>query len=232
MKAKILFVEDEASLGATMLAYLEAASFAVEWVKDGAEVLATFERFVPDLVLLDLMLPNVDGISLCRQLRQQSTVPIMMQTARVDELDRLLGLDIGADDYICKPYSPREVVARVKAMLRRVALDRSSTPVASEQEPLFEVDEDAMEVRWLGQSLSLTTLEFRLLKTFLAAPRRVFNREQLIDAMYTDHRIVSDRTVDSHITKLRSKLAEVSQGADCIQSVYGAGYKLQLPEVD
>jgi two-component system response regulator BaeR len=232
MKAKILFVEDEASLGATMLAYLEAAGFAVEWVKDGAEVLATFERFVPDLVLLDLMLPNVDGISLCRQLRQQSTVPIMMQTARVDELDRLLGLDIGADDYICKPYSPREVVARVKAMLRRVALDRSSTPVASEQAPLFEVDEDAMEVRWLGQSLSLTTLEFRLLKTFLAAPRRVFNREQLIDAMYTDHRIVSDRTVDSHITKLRSKLAEVSQGADCIQSVYGAGYKLQLPEAD
>lgn len=225
MAAKILLVEDEEMLGQTLAAYLRKDAFDVELISDGAEVMAAFKQAQPALVLLDLMLPNVDGITLCRELRQMSQVPIIMLTARVDEVDRLLGLEIGADDYVCKPYSPREVVARVKAVLRRTAITADNTVAPS---PL-EIDEQAMEARWKGQALDLTVVEFRLLRTMVQEPRRVFSREQLMSKIYNDHRVVNDRTIDSHITKLRRKLNQACEGMEIVRSVYGAGYKFDPP---
>ncbi len=229
MSQRILLVEDEEMLSLTMAAYLTREGFEVEPVRDGALVMQAFHRIHPDLVLLDLMLPNVDGITLCRQIREVSQVPVIMLTARVDEVDRLLGLEIGADDYICKPYSPREVVARVKAVLRRylVGLAAGSGPLIAAS-PLG-IDEDAMEASWRGTDLELTAIEFRLLRTMAAQPRRVFSREQLMQRIYSDDRIVSDRTIDSHITKLRRKLAGTGEPEEVIRSVYGAGYKFEFP---
>lgn len=234
MPEKILLVEDEASLGETLAAYLRRDHFEVQLIGDGAEVMSVFESWQPTMVLLDLMLPNIDGISLCRQIRQISQVPVIMLTARVDELDRLLGLEIGADDYVCKPYSPREVVARVKAVLRRSGLTAeavNSSHQKAEASPL-RIDEAAMDAYWHNQSLDLTSVEFRLLSAMANEPRRVFSREQLMSKIYTDHRIVSDRTIDSHITKLRRKLNLAGNGQEIIRSVYGAGYKFEQPLCD
>ena len=249
MTKTILLVEDEMMLGQTLAAYLRKDDFTVEHIVDGAEVLAAFNRCQPVMVLLDLMLPNVDGITLCNQIRQRSQVPIIMLTARVDELDRLLGLEIGADDYVCKPYSPREVVARVKAVLRRYNNDLLASPIVADSimatstsptnlphntdsvaitSPLV-IDEAAMDASWNGVSLGLTVVEFRLLHTMAKEPRRVFSRDQLITRIYNDHRIVSDRTIDSHITKLRRKLNGLNSEQDVIRSVYGAGYKFEQP---
>lgn len=230
MTLKILLVEDEKTLGETLAAYLRKDNFDVELVGDGAAVMPVFGSWRPDMVLLDLMLPNVDGITLCRRIRQVSQVPVIMLTARVDELDRLLGLEIGADDYVCKPYSPREVVARVKAVLRRCNPDTAAaSPGNIAATPTFIIDEAAMDVLWNGVSLNLTTVEFRLLSTMAGEPRRVFSREQLMSKIYSDHRIVSDRTIDSHITKLRRKLTRAGDGQEMIRSVYGAGYKFERP---
>lgn len=228
MSGKILLIEDERVLGETMAAYLRKDLFDVRLVCDGAQAMAVFEQWQPSMVLLDLMLPNVDGIALCRQIRQLSQIPIIMLTARVDELDRLLGLEIGADDYVCKPYSPREVVARVKAVLRRCSPDHEAQALAKAASPL-RLDEAAMDASWRGQPLELTAVEFRLLHTMATEPRRVFSREQLMSKIYSDHRVVSDRTIDSHITKLRRKLNRTTDEQEIIRSVYGAGYKFELP---
>ncbi len=231
MKKTILLVEDEIILGQTLAAYLRKDGFTAEHITDGAQVMDAFKQYQPVMVLLDLMLPNIDGISLCRMIRQHSSVPIIMLTARVDEIDRLLGLEIGADDYVCKPYSPREVVARVKAVLRRYST--SAPEHAPEHAQHFSsplvIDENAMDARWNGTSLGLTVVEFRLLLTMAKEPRRVFSRDQLIDKIYNDQRIVSDRTIDSHITKLRRKLNQLCSTDDIIRSVYGAGYKFEQP---
>lgn len=228
MARKILLVEDEKMLSQTLAAYLRKEAFEVEEIEDGAQVMAAFERQTPHLVLLDLMLPNVDGLTLCREIRQTSSVPIIMLTARVDELDKLLGLEIGADDYVCKPYSPREVVARVKAVLRRIKVDTMQPTVADPSSPL-QIDETKMDASWNGASLALTAIEFRLLWTMANEPRRVFSRDQLMEKIYNDQRIVSDRTIDSHINKLRRKLSSFNNGEDIVRSVYGAGYKFELP---
>ncbi|MCU4677107.1 response regulator [Catenovulum sp. 2E275] len=221
---KILLVEDETELADMLAAYLKNAGFSVKLETNGANVMSVFKQYQPDFVLLDLMLPNVDGLTLCNQIRQVSQVPIIMLTARVDEIDRLLGLEIGADDYICKPYSPREVVARVKAVSRRYLADVNPQP---EPNGLI-LNENELEAYWQGQALNLTLIEFRLLQAMVKAPRQVFTREQLMEKIYPDERIVSDRTIDSHITKLRKKLNSANQNQDMIQSVYGAGYRLQL----
>ena len=230
MSNSVLLVEDEELLGQTLAAYLRKDAFEVELVGDGAEVMAAFERLQPAIVLLDLMLPHVDGITLCREIRQLSQVPIIMLTARIDEVDRLLGLEIGADDYVCKPYSPREVVARVRAVLRRCNAnpDNSAAEQIEAGSPLH-IDDAAMDASWNGNSLALTAVEFRLLQAMAAEPRRVFSREQLMSKIYNDHRIVSDRTIDSHITKLRRKLEKAGDGQEVIRSVYGAGYKFEKP---
>lgn len=219
---RILIVEDEPRLAAVLRDYLAAAGMQSTWVDDGAEVMAAFAQYQPHLVLLDLMLPNRDGVDLCRELRTGSDVPVIMVTARVEEIDRLLGLDIGADDYICKPFSPREVVARVQAVLRRYRPDASARA-----QPGLAIDEATARAAWNGRALDLTPVEFRLLRTLAATPGRIWARDELLDRLYLDHRVVVDRTVDSHVRNLRRKLVEAGMDNEPIRSVYGMGYSYE-----
>jgi two-component system, OmpR family, response regulator BaeR len=219
--ARILIVEDEPKLAALLRDYLVADGFSVDHLERGDSAIAWIRQNMPDLVLLDLMLPGLDGFSVCRQLRTFSTIPVIMLTARVEEIDRLLGLELGADDYVCKPFSPREVVARVRAQLRRAqAWQGGAVP-----RPDIELQPDRFEARVRGTRLALTPVEFRLLQVLMAHPGRVHSRNQLLDTIYADHRVVSDRTVDSHVKNLRRKIADAAGGYDPIQSIYGIGYK-------
>lgn len=218
----ILIVEDEPKLARLLADYLQQAEFTSVCIDDGKDVIDAVRRLSPVAVLLDIMLPGRDGIALCRDIRAFSAVPILMVTARVEEIDRLLGLELGADDYICKPFSPREVVSRVKAVLRR------SKPVASSLAADFQLDEHRLEMRLDQNTAALTIVEFQLLKRLASDPGRIFSREQLMSCMYSDHRIVSDRTIDSHIKKLRKKLAEHWPQREFIHSVYGAGYRFEM----
>lgn len=221
MNQTILIVEDEQAVAELLGDYLKASGFSIHIIDDGACVSGWVSDNRPDLILLDLMLPNKDGITICRDLRAVSQVPIIMATARVDEIDRLLGLELGADDYICKPFSPREVVARVKAVLRRSA---GIDPNAAQA---VEVDRRGNRVLIHGKDIGLTSVEFNLFLTLHGRPGRIFSRNQLIDNIYEDHRSVNDRTVDSHIKKLRLKISQISPEADLIHSVYGIGYKYE-----
>ncbi len=219
MSQHILVVEDEPKIAALLRDYLVNGGYEVTMLNSGAAAADWVREQAPAAVLLDVMLPAQSGLDVCKAIRGFSNVPILMVTARVDEIDRLLGLELGADDYICKPFSPREVVARVKAVLRRMSA------VAQAMPSLIELDDERFEARVRGQPMSVTPVEFRLLKKLLAQPGRVFSRQQLMDAAYRDHRIVSDRTVDSHVKNLRRKLADA--GFDPITSVYGVGYRLE-----
>lgn len=219
MSASLLIVEDEPDLAHLAADYLRAAGYAVQLCADGAAALASIRRAPPQLIVLDLMLPSLDGLTLCREIRTFSSVPIVMTTARVQELDRLLGLETGADDYLCKPYSPRELVARVKAVLRR-----SGTVAAS----LFTFDDAAMRVQVRGEPLVLTATEYTLLAAMARRPGTIFARARLLDLMREDNLETSDRAVDSHIKNLRRKLAAVLPGVEAIQSVYGVGYRLEI----
>lgn len=196
---------------------LNTGDTAVKWIRDNT----------PDLVLLDLMLPGKDGLTICREVRQISQLPIIMVTARAEEIDRLLGLELGADDYICKPFSPREVVARVKSVLRRTQGPTSTAPAQGNEYRGLSLDEITFRAMANGNALNLTPVEFRLLRTMLHQPGRVFSRGQLMDQMYTDGRIVSDRTMDSHVKNLRQKLAGLLPDTEIIHSVYGVGYRLE-----
>jgi two-component system response regulator BaeR len=223
---RILIVEDEVGLAELLRDYLSAAGYATHMLHEGSGVVSWVREHAPDMILLDLMLPGRDGLEICKELRSFSNVPIIMTTARVEEIDRLLGLELGADDYVCKPYSPREVVARVKTVLRRVV------PVNTESaasEAGIVLDEDRFQAMVNGQPLDLTPVEFRLLKTFLAHPGRVFSRSRLLDNLYTDQRVVSDRTADTHVKNLRKKLEARLPDQEIIHSIYGVGYKLELP---
>jgi two-component system response regulator BaeR len=217
--AHVFVIEDEPKIAALLRDYLAASGCRVSVSETGAGAIEWIREHAPDAVLLDLMLPGEDGLAICRGVRAFSNVPILMLTARVEEIDRLLGLELGADDYICKPFSPREVVARVRAVLRRAAGGAAPGPTP------VELDEARFEARVQGRPLVLTPVEFRLLRKLVAHPGRVFSRAQLIDALYEDHRVVSDRTVDSHIKNLRRKL--VGMGIDPIASVYGVGYRFE-----
>lgn len=219
----ILIVEDEPKLVALLTDYLKAAGYEVASVMDGREVIPLVRARMPNLILLDLMLPGRDGLEICRELRTFTDVPVIMVTARTEEVDRLLGLEIGADDYICKPFSPREVVARVRAILRRVRRGPESAAARG-----LVIDEEQYRANFDGQWLELTPVEFRLLKTLAESPGRVFSRQQLLDRLYLDHRIVTDRTIDSHIKNLRRKLESVRPGGELIHSIYGIGYRLDL----
>ena len=168
------------------------------------------------------MLPGCDGLEICRRLRSFSTVPIILITARIEEIDRLLGLELGADDYICKPFSPREMVARVKAVLRRL---QTQAPAAPSNDLIL--DPHSFRVLTKAQEVALTTVEFQLLQVLYQQPGRVFSRSKLMDLIYQDQRIVSDRTIDSHIKKLRKKLADLLPDRELIHSVYGAGYRYE-----
>lgn len=219
----ILTVEDEPGLAAILGDYLCVAGYTHHWVADGSAALAAFRNERPDLVLLDLMLPGRDGMEICRDLRRESQVPVIMVTARVEEIDRLLGLEIGADDYICKPFSPREVVARVSAVLRR----HRHVPDAATEVALV-LDTTTHRAILNGQVLDLTPAEFRLLSVLHGSQGRVYSREQLLDRIYDDRREVTDRAVDSHIKNLRRKLAEAGGSNDWIRSIYGIGYRMEL----
>ena len=219
----IAIVEDEARLASLLVDYLQREDYTTEHWDDGTVALTQLKQQIPDLILLDLMLPGTDGLSICRELRKISEVPIIMLTARVEEIDRLLGLDLGADDYICKPFSPREVVARVKAVLRRVQTTNSIQQGGELEE--FQLDEDTATASYRETTVSLTAVELRLLQVLSATPGRIYNREQLMRRIYPDNRVVSDRTIDSHIKKLRQKLQDFDTDLSFIQSVYGLGYK-------
>ena len=222
----ILIVEDEPALATLLEDYLKAAGYRTTTLGEGNGVVESVRHQPPDLMLLDLMLPGKDGLEICREVRGFSDLPIIMVTARVEEIDRLLGLELGADDYICKPYSPREVVLRVKAILRR--LHPATAPRRDTEGPLL-LDEERYSAVFLDTPLELTPVEFRLLKTFFSQTGRVFSRAQLMDQLYTDQRVVSDRTVDTHVKNLRKKLNAVLPDEEIIRSVYGVGYKLELP---
>ena len=220
--ATILIVEDEAKIASLLSDYLEKiGGYQTHWVARGDEALQAFADASPDLVLLDLMLPGMDGLEVCKAIRLKSQVPVIMVTALVEEIDRLLGLELGADDYICKPFSPREVVARVKAVLRRTAGAGQNTMLSG-----LQIDEDRHIASINDRQLKLSPVEFALLSRLAAQPGRVFSRDQLMSSIYSDYRIVSDRTVDTHVKNLRRKLEESGSGADLIESVYGVGYRL------
>ncbi|MBP6529389.1 MAG: response regulator [Burkholderiales bacterium] len=219
--ARILVVEDDAKISSILVDYLRQASFTVETESNGALAVAKVRRSPPDCILLDLNLPGLEGIEVCKQVREFSVVPIAIITARIDEIDRLLGLELGADDYICKPFSPREVVARVKALLRRSA---APVPRDAANPAGLVLDSDRLRVQVDGTLVALTGVEFRLLEALHKANGRVLSRNQLIDGVHDDFRDVSDRSVDSHIRNVRRKLDANSRGHDWVRSVYGVGY--------
>lgn len=229
MSSRVLIVEDEEKLASLLADYFTAAQYTCHCLHSGGDVIDWLEQNSVDLILLDIMLPEKDGMQLCQEIRQFSQVPIIMVTAKVEEIDKLLGLELGADDYICKPFSPREVVARAKAVLRRT----QQTP----QEQLNKgnkvlLDRSRNEVNYQGQTLALTAVEFNLLTPLVNEPGRIFSRMQLMDSMYADSRVVSDRTIDSHIKKLRKKLMQICPEQELIQSVYGLGYRLTEPVIN
>ncbi|MEB4593308.1 response regulator [Candidatus Thiothrix sp. Deng01] len=225
----ILIVEDEPKIADLLQKYLNSANYRTHWLNTGLGVSDWVRNEHPTLILLDLMLPGKDGLEVCKEIRQFSPVPIIMLTARVEEIDRLLGLELGADDYICKPFSPREVVARVKSILRRLQAfsQAADSHTASPEMSLLELDRDRLLARSGEQEITLTLVEFELLATLLQHPGRIFGRDQLMSKVYADNRIVSDRTIDSHIKKLRKKLAEILPGQELIHSVYSVGYKFE-----
>jgi len=220
---RVLVVEDDPRIALLLLDYLRAEGFAAETIADGQLALSTVKQAPPDVLILDLNLPRLDGVSLCRAVRTFSDIPILMVTARVDELDRLLGLNSGADDYVCKPFSPREVMARVQALLRR-----AKRRTRAEDKP-WAIDDNALRIAWRGQWLSLTPVEFRMLRHLLSQPERVFSRAQLLDSAHGELRNVSDRAIDTHVKNLRRKLQAIRPDDDCIASVYGVGYRFDPP---
>ena len=222
-KTTVLIVEDEKRLSGVLSDYLHQAGYETECLYEGTGAVARIKNERPGLVLLDLMLPGQDGLEICKEVRRFSDVPIIMLTARVEEIDRLLGLELGADDYICKPFSPREVVARVKAVLRR------SGSGAMPGEEILTLDNERYVATLNGQELDLTAVEFQLLRILYEKVGRIYTRDQLMDNIYTDRRIVCDRTIDSHIKKLRKKIAAVAPDIELIRSVYGVGYKYENP---
>jgi two-component system response regulator BaeR len=247
----ILIVEDEPRLAQLVADYLSTSGYPTRILNHGLDVLPAVRQQPPALIVLDLMLPGQDGLSICRELRRFSDLPVIMLTAKVEEVDRLIGLDAGADDYICKPFSPREVVARVKAVLRRQRPAAPATPPAvsptvtqpaapsAPQPPSalthphpqgLHIDESSYSASLCGQPLDLTPVEFRLLAALARQPGRVFSRDQLLDKLHPDQRTLSDRTVDSHIKNLRRKLEQACPGQEPIRSIYGVGYKLEIIE--
>ena len=223
MAEKLLLVEDESKIARTLRLYLEQAGYQVATVEDGALAMPAFRREQPNLVILDLMLPNVDGWELCRQMRQISAVPIIMLTARSEETDRVVGLELGADDYVTKPFSPREVLARVRAVLRR-------TQGAMEPSRLIRtgdviIDLDRYQVTVDGRPLNLTRHELLLLVSLAQYPGRVFTRLQLLDQLDETAYTGYERVIDQHIKNLRAKLGDDARQPNYIATVYGVGYK-------
>jgi two-component system response regulator BaeR len=237
----ILIVEDEPKLASLIADYLAQASFNTHIISNGLDVAPWLTEHTCDLMILDLMLPGKDGLTVCRETRQSSNIPIMMATAKVEEIDRLIGLESGADDYICKPFSYRELVARIQAFFRRQTQYTSAhnktieNPTAPSSFPqnlapvtsALSLDNEKYLAHFRGKQLNLTAVEYKLLATLATEPGRIFNREQLMSLIYQEYKVVSDRTIDSHIKKLRQKLRHVAGDQTLIHSVYSVGYKYE-----
>ena len=222
----ILVVEDEIKIAGILRDYLEKAGYKVSCLDRGDTVVPHVRRNPPCMILLDLMIPGMDGMEVCREVRKFSDVPIIMITARVEEIDRLLGLELGADDYVCKPFSPREVVARVKAVLRR---NSGVQAVRKLEVGAITLTEETHQVTVDGNELKLTPCEYNLLKTLLSHPNRVFSRNELVNVVQGYDFEGYDRTIDSHIKNLRKKVAQYLPGKETISTIYGTGYKLNVP---
>lgn len=220
---RVLVVEDDRKISDLLQNYLRASGFAAEAAYDGRDALRHIEQLAPDAVILDWMLPGLDGIGVCKAVRTFSDVPILMLTARIDEVDRLLGLDTGADDYVCKPFAPREVIARIRALLRR-----AEGRVKASVKP-WVIDDASFRISWLGQWLVLTRIEFMMFRLLLNRPGRVYSRDQLLASVHDSQHDISDRAIDTHIKNLRKKVQAVDPKSDCIASVYGVGYRFDIP---
>lgn len=226
MARRILLLEDEQAIADTLLYSLRSEGFEVTHVPLVRDALAAFARQAPDLAILDVGLPDGNGFDVCRAIRKTSELPIVFLTARSAEIDRILGLELGADDYVSKPFSPREVCARVKAILRRSAGRAPVAAPAPEVAPLLQLDEAAQRIRCAGQWLALTRYEYRLLATLLKRPQRIFSRAELMDLVWDDAPDTADRTVDAHIKLVRAKLREAGASAELIQTHRHMGYSL------
>jgi len=222
----VLIVEDEPDLASLLAQYISNAGYTAHIISNGLEVEPWLEQNQAHLIVLDLMLPGKGGLDICKSIRKSKQTPIIMTTAKVEEIDRLLGLELGADDYICKPYSPREVVARIKTVLRRIEQTGDTVAQADTGVDIM-IDQDRLRIIIKGVVLELTQIELNLFKLLYDEPGRIFSRQHILDNIYHDYRIVSDRTVDSHIKKLRKKLHDTHPSSDLIKSIYGVGYKFE-----
>lgn len=228
-KVKILIVEDDEKIAELLKDYFEKADFDAMILNSGNMVVSNVQISPPDVILLDIMLPDKDGMTICREIRSFSNVPILMLTAKVEEIDRLLGLELGADDYICKPFSPREVVARVKAVIRRTYPKKAKTKLVVGS---LIIDEENYKVTIGGSDINLTPNEYELLRVMMSRPNRVFTRADLVSKIQGYTYDGYDRTIDSHIKNLRKKINEYLPDQKIIQTVYGIGYKIGLPQTD
>ena len=220
---KILIVEDEENIAEVLIAYAKQQDYETEHLNSGKGVVSFVKQNAVDLMLLDLMLPDVDGIELCKQIRAFSSVPIIMLTAKSEEIDRSLGLELGADDYICKPFSPKEVIARIKAVLRRTSQPKANIINHNN----FQLHKDDYEARLNGKSISFTAVEFKIFLLFISHVGRVFTREDIINNVYSDTTDISDRNIDTHIKNIRKKINDIQAGLNPIAAVYSVGYKFK-----
>lgn len=225
----ILIADDDAHIREVVRFALETAGFATIQAANGLETIQSFQSQRPDLIVLDILMPEMDGTEVCREVRKQSSLPIIFLSSRDEEIDRILGLELGGDDYVTKPFSPRELVARVKAVLRR--LDAATAVASEEPGPKhtlhhgdLELDLDRFEAHWDAQTITLTCTEFGILRTLLGYPGKVFTRDELISGGYAYDNVVSDRTIDSHVRRVRQKFAPLH--VDPIETVHGIGYRL------
>jgi len=223
----ILLVEDDAEISRVLQDYLKRGGYSVGCLSRGDQVLPRIRKHMPDLILLDIMLPGMDGTELLREIRKHWRVPIIMITARVEEVDRIVGLELGADDYMCKPFSPREMVARVRAVLRRLGSGENEEQVAVGP---IHLDPRAFQVRIAGTPVKLTKNEFALLSVFVRRPGRVFSREELVNRVQGYAYDGYERTIDTHVLNLRKKIAAALPGQEVIVTVYGMGYKLTVSD--
>jgi two-component system OmpR family response regulator len=227
-KQTILVVDDDPHIREVIRFALAKAGYRVEEAADGREALAACEARLPDLLVLDILMPEMDGTEVCRQLRSRTKVPIVFLSSMDDEVDRIVGLELGGDDYLTKPFSPRELTARVRAVLRRCV--SSSAPAGRTREGggsahgRLRLDQDRYQAFWDDREVVLTVTEFGLLRTLLGYPGKVYTRDELMDGAYREHNIVTDRTIDSHVRRIRRKFSE--RGADPIETVHGVGYKI------
>lgn len=232
----VLVVEDEPKLAQLHKEYIEQSGFQSHIIHNGLDVISWIKQNTPSLVVLDLMLPGKDGLTLCKEIRQFSEVPIIMVTARVEEIDRIVGLELGADDYVCKPVSPNELVARIRANVRRSSFSHNTQHIThntthsyriSDIDDGINIHESSYKATLNKQTLDLTAIEFQLLLTLVKRPGRIFSREQIMQHIYSDSRIVSHRTIDSHVKKIRKKLSQVDPKNEYIHALYGVGFKYE-----